>query len=322
MSIMREGSTSTSLPRDVNVAWNSTFKQRIKESPVSIYDKGCVVEVPFGDTLEKRLDNLFSLSEKVKETSEAHPSKGEEFVYLGNLVQTAIDDCITTEGFDYQTAYEVLGGILEEIKKSALVSLEAAQGGGLKKAVNAITSKHTCHYCGYPIPKYPGAEIYRCPSCGNYVKLVFDGETEAIIVKKATKYPTPADISENLSNIRLEVKKRSALFRNITKMSEGKLDRLEALKATLSCLTRVVVEEQQNADKGILPAVGEPLIMDIVSLFLGEGVKEVQERVGNYFMPGRAKEPTASVPGGNISLPVPDSEEEEEKKKKKKKRGG
>ena len=287
-----EKSASGSLPADVNVAWSNGFRQRIKERALSIYDKGCVVELPSIGELGDKLEALYNLSDRVSVLQE---TGGEKAVVgeLKNLVTECIDECIGEMGFDFKTAYTSLYRItckLEEELRSGQ-KIEEQKG-----AFNLFTSKHTCHFCGHPIPKYPGFEVYRCPNCGNDVKIVFDAQ-EGLVKDSGVKYPSLSDISENLTNIRKEVKKRSALYKNVQKMAEGKLDRLNSLKAALSCMTRVIVEEENNPDKGILGAVGEALLVDILSLFINEDTVAVQERVGKYFMPGEAKEPSAAEPG-------------------------
>lgn len=280
-----EGSFSTNLPADANVAWNRDFSEYVRKKALSIYDGG-VIEIPPYNDLSGVMDSFYKMKEAITEKQNLNPSRAEKYGSLLDLVEYCIDSAIKDEGFDFKTAWGTVKQSLDRLEEKTEKLKEAKNG--LSKALTLITARYTCPYCYYPISRYPGTENLRCPSCGNHLKPSFyDSKTGSPLNTEqllSLKKSSPAALKEGIKNIRVEVQKRDALYKNLAKMSEGKLDRLTSLKAALSCLTRVVIEEEtQNYGGDILKEVGEPLLMDICALFLDEQAGIAQKRVGEYF---------------------------------------
>ena len=290
-----ETTVSGSVPADVNVKWQSGFRDRLKKCAVNIYDDGSTVELPDGGDLSKVFDSFYSLKADILEFKGSHPFHTRPANELLGLIEECIDEAIIDPGFDFTIAYPTIYRMFSGIKTEALSS----NGKGIKKAFSAIANLHICPYCYTPVPKYPGVEDSRCPVCRNQLKTIYDSKREPLdegIVKEA------------MDSIRGMFSPR--LVECLKKMREGSFPRLDALKVSLSCMAHVVSEEQKRPSKGILDNIGEPLLVDILSMFVGEDdQKTVQTRVGKFFIAEEilffcaSSEPFLS--GGSSTRPSP-----------------
>ncbi len=265
-----EMTASTSVPADVNVKWQSGFRDRLKKCTVSIYDDGSTVELPEGGCLESMLDAFYSLKSTILEFKGSHPFHTRSSDELLQLIEDCLDDVIIDPGFDFKTAYPTVCRMFSGIKTEALTN----NGKGIKKAFSAIANLHICPYCYSPVPKYPGIEDSKCPVCRNQLKTIYD----------STRNPLEkTHFKDAMSNIRGTFS--GQLTECLKKMKGGEFPRLDALKVSLSCMAHVVSEEQKRPNTGILQHIGEPLLVDILSMFVGEDdQKIVQTRVGKFFI--------------------------------------
>jgi len=294
--MLSETSQASSIS-DVNVNWRKNWKGKIKERSLSIYDDGSLVELPTSASgLGDFLECFYALQDDVKGLRESHPERSREWAAVAELVEVCLEDCVVDEGFDFFVAYSSIKNIIEALSEG----LVKQKGEGLKKAFSWLSGTHTCDYCGSPLPRYPGVQWNQCPNCGQSVRIIYDKMAEGLVPPKRRKrYREAKELEPHLITIREEIKKRSALHARLTKMTEGSLDRLDALKAAMSCMTRVIVQEQHHPELGVLESIGEPLLVDIISLFLNENSGRVQARIGKYF--GKADK--AMLPEGSYICP-------------------
>lgn len=276
--ILSEDSKSSSIPSDVNVVWNKKFKTEIKKKNLSIYDGGCV-EIPSTGTLEGFLDSFYTLKRRVVEAIKVYPKEEGTLLALEQLIEVCIDDSIGTQGFDFPLAYKSVGSMFKNIIQRKKNISETSLKTPNSKLFSLLSSGSVCPYCGVPISRYPYIEVQRCPNCGLNIKTtVYD----ALIPRKRNA-GKPMDLRDHLKNIRKEIKKRAPLYGNLKKMAFGESDRNTSLKAAMSCLTRIAIEDEMNPGKNILEFFGKPLLIDINNIFLGENLGQVQESVGSYF---------------------------------------
>lgn len=287
MSLYRESTDTTNIATDANVVWISCFRDRIRNAGLSPYEKNSNVK-PFWKDLGDFLEGLNELKYDVEESmSFASDEVGRTMLKsLSSIVDSCINDCLEEHpGFDFGVAYSCLLGIFEELKGKAYQETEQNEGEseGVPGFFSMVSAVHSCPYCKEALPKYPGCSYSRCPNCNNVLKMMND----SIITQKESRYKDYNELKPHIISIQEEVKKRTALNQNVVKMAEGKLDRFEALKASLSCLTRVVVQEQIKPGSGVLESIGEPLMVDIMSLLSGKNIVAAQKRVGGFFSSGK-----------------------------------
>lgn len=277
MSFIIEKSTSTSLPSTVNVSWGGKLKDKVKKKCLSIYDKG-YIEVPTSESMEGQINTFYSMKKSIYETREKNPQISKELNDLDTIVEFCIDSVIDEEAFDFKIAYSTVGCILDNLKSRT----EKGVSEDLKintSLFSRLSSSNVCPYCYFPIARYPYIEQLRCPSCGNNIKPpVYD----SLIGGKKKKVDIDSLI-DHFKNIKGEIKKRAPLYKNLHKMMEGETTKHISLKAALSCLTRIVIEDEKSPGKGILESFGEPLLFDIATIFLDGASPVIQKKIGSYF---------------------------------------